>query len=504
MPVTFSLAQLEADSRPLAPRELSVELEARGVRGALAGETDGPLVEALSLHGLVMAFHLAFTRHRPLVLSPDSVWLCVAQGLARHVELHAEELRSRLVAHAGKLALEVRHDALSAEPSSVQEWASAVDGLTQAVRHHLGPRADLFGCDFSTTSRASRTASQIALLGAMQRYFEYRVASLCGIPEVTLEGTVGDWADLRRRARVLGEFDLGWWSAALEPVLAKLEETAAGRPDLDFWRSAYKRESASGGEAVSGWVNALFPYLREGLADPNPWFSGGDALCGLELPKLKDFPAGLTSAPFAWRRLDGERPMRLVAGFLGVSRKGEAVAPAIGWAVAPDAPPRLFRALDRGDGLIEMTPRDAATLGSLESLSRELASEGHRRICLSLSWCQRLTSLDGLAGVGALEELGVLGCDHLERVDALSGAPGIRVLSVAQCPGPIDLTPLSAMSGLVRLSLAHNPAITGLGALASLDRLEQLDLFGEGIPPEVAGRHLGHEAVARVQAALRR
>lgn len=50
-------------------------------------------------HALIEAVHTAFAEHYPLVLPPDDVWLCLAQGFAQHVEANAEALRSRFVRH---------------------------------------------------------------------------------------------------------------------------------------------------------------------------------------------------------------------------------------------------------------------------------------------------------------------------------------------------------------------------------------------------------------------
>jgi hypothetical protein len=52
-------------------------------------------------HPLIEAVHTAFAEHYPLTLSPDDVWLCLAQGFALHVEANAEGLRSRFVRHQG-------------------------------------------------------------------------------------------------------------------------------------------------------------------------------------------------------------------------------------------------------------------------------------------------------------------------------------------------------------------------------------------------------------------
>src|SRR5688500_17439429 len=57
--------------------------------------SDERLVWCKDTHPLAQAAHDAFYRHYPLVLRPDDVWFCIAQGFARHVSLNAEALRDR-------------------------------------------------------------------------------------------------------------------------------------------------------------------------------------------------------------------------------------------------------------------------------------------------------------------------------------------------------------------------------------------------------------------------
>ena len=58
-------------------------------------------------HPLVDAVHVAFSQHRPLTLSPDAIWLVIAQGFSHHISENAESLRPRLVRHEGRRDLEV-------------------------------------------------------------------------------------------------------------------------------------------------------------------------------------------------------------------------------------------------------------------------------------------------------------------------------------------------------------------------------------------------------------
>jgi hypothetical protein len=68
------------------------------------------VVRQPGFHPLVAAADLAYRGHFPLVLSPDVIWLTVAQGFARHVANNADRLRARIVPHEGRLALGVRRD----------------------------------------------------------------------------------------------------------------------------------------------------------------------------------------------------------------------------------------------------------------------------------------------------------------------------------------------------------------------------------------------------------
>ena len=70
----------------------------------------GRLLADVSFHPVVAAVHRAFMDHRPLCLSPDTIWLMIIQGVANHINAHAEELRPRIVSHQGKVTIQVRRD----------------------------------------------------------------------------------------------------------------------------------------------------------------------------------------------------------------------------------------------------------------------------------------------------------------------------------------------------------------------------------------------------------
>ncbi len=345
--ITFPVSDVTPAERRLRPCTLEGSLAARSLRAFEAAACNQPhLVEAPCIHGFVAAVHVSFDRHHPLILSPDDVWLCLAQGFATHVGEHAEALRSRLVRHQGKAKISVRRDQF-VRGSPANDWPGVFSELSDRIVEHVGKKRDLIVADFSTTGPVERAASEVVLFDALKSYFDYSLVTSCGIPQVTLLGTIEDWRSIRRRAEVLAEFDLADWIGALLPVLDEIVKSAEGKVDRAFWQSFYKLQSGSGGPYVNGWINALFPYIMTHAGAPQPnrhaarWAAGMSAEFGGGAATV-DFSLGLAFAPFEWKYFEEKIPMMFAGGFAGVSQDAAtgAVRPAIGWAIsdAQDGP----------------------------------------------------------------------------------------------------------------------------------------------------------------------
>lgn len=65
------------------------------------------LEDTLNLHSLVNTVHQAFAEHRPLMITPDAIWMAIAQGFAQHINNNAERLRYQFVSHSSKRELKV-------------------------------------------------------------------------------------------------------------------------------------------------------------------------------------------------------------------------------------------------------------------------------------------------------------------------------------------------------------------------------------------------------------
>jgi hypothetical protein len=315
----------------------------------------GQLLALGQEHPVMCALYLAFSDHRPLCLSPDMIWLLICQGFAQHVNAEPESFRKQIVQHDGKVVIEVVRDEFI-KGSLENRWDGVIDELCLRVREHIGSAHDQFVSDFSTTGSKERIASKIVLLDAVKSYFDYELHSLCGIPSITLEGTVEDWQLLADKVEAFAVFNLEWWLAALRPILQEFIAAVRGMIRQSFWESIYKFQSVSGGGAITGWIATFFPYFKDehGYATvKNPWIGqGGKALSRLTKgqwgdskmnlfgPSPADFPSSFARAPFVWNYFEQRFNMELLGGFVGVAQDEATLAlrPEIGWVIRESVP----------------------------------------------------------------------------------------------------------------------------------------------------------------------
>jgi len=304
---------------------------------------------------LIDAVGIAFSQHRPLTLSPDCIWLVIEQGFAHHVIENAETLRHRLVRHDGsrEITSNISELSLAAFEGAIADISAQIREASDPVLH------ETLICDFSTTTPAIRTASEIALMDCYSSYFTYAMNCVCGIPKITVTGSVEDWQRIRERVEVLETYRLRWWVRRLRPILDEFIRTVEGTPNLQFWQAIYKPKEAYATTTVTGWIADLFPYLgnspgrrrnhvfkyeREDWAIPvehgvnSVVFGEPGAGRGAG---IDSFPFGLASVPVKLLlRNEAKGSFDLVGGFLAVEQdaKSLSLSPLIGWCVAERAP----------------------------------------------------------------------------------------------------------------------------------------------------------------------
>ncbi|KAJ9059119.1 hypothetical protein DSO57_1005918 [Entomophthora muscae] len=295
------------------------------------------LPRELAMNGLLEAVHLAYSQHHGLTLSPEKMFITILQGVAIHINQNPEKHRAALgIKHDGKVQLGIRYDNMTLG-STENNWPLVFNTFKRMLGGFLPE--DIFSQlekPFTTSTDLSVVVTSITIMDSFKAYFEYILSTLCGIPEVTLQGTPEDWIDLKNRAQNLLQRleGLDKWEATLVPVLDQFISASQGKPDVEFWKSIYKLRGISGFPDVSGWINAFFPYLQF----PNKFHINTCAHGSLvDCPKysLSFYPVGFTRTPFKWNYYNSTFDMEILAGLVGVEKNDTTnhVQPALGWAV---------------------------------------------------------------------------------------------------------------------------------------------------------------------------
>ncbi|EOD38715.1 hypothetical protein EMIHUDRAFT_251675 [Emiliania huxleyi CCMP1516] len=124
-------------------------------------------------------------------------------------------------------------------------------------------------------------------MAAMENYFSFGCRTMCGIPSITLTGTLEDWQRSHR---------------------------GGGSGSHSF---------------ISGWISILYPYLANGQANIlRPW-----AEMFFHGPESSDFPATISSVPCDWEYFGTQYDLHFHAGIIGFTQDSDtgSLESVLGW-----------------------------------------------------------------------------------------------------------------------------------------------------------------------------
>jgi hypothetical protein len=291
-----------------------------------------------SEHGFVWAVFHAYSYHHHLTIRPEDVWFSILTQLSLFINAHAEDLRSLFVAHEGQKELTVTglgtientdFGALALHMTKLIE-ENVVD---EELRAWIMP-------DFTTTTESDNVVAAILMMGALQKYFSYKMMLLCGIPSVTLLGEKKDWTALVKKLDKLQELgdEPARFAQLLRPVLNHFVASFESPESLsvrDFWSKCADKESmGSGPSYLSGWIsvfcfwdeNGKMIYDESIYAKTTPEFEKRNTEMGLDdalsrRVDIDDIPSGFSSVPVTVDDNGVTHHTTMLAGLIGIQAK---------------------------------------------------------------------------------------------------------------------------------------------------------------------------------------
>lgn len=226
-------------------------------------------------NGIMGAIQTAYSKHIPLILRPDDIWIAICVIFGNYVSNNSEEMRNCFVEHSGRKELRVYVNGPPLEFVTENMMHGFIGEFEKEIRKNVTDGiTEWMKPTFSTTTFRDQLVSNVVLMGTLKEYFSYNMMICCGFSEITLEGTKEDWINLVEKARYLYSFnqkDLTNWADLLIPVLEEFAKAYEGKVDEDFWQRACTNQTyGSGAEIFRGWFLVFSPFDDKGKYLLNP------------------------------------------------------------------------------------------------------------------------------------------------------------------------------------------------------------------------------------------
>ena len=220
--------------------------------------------------GFVSAATTAYGHHANLVIRPDDIWITILSQFAFYVNARAEQLRYKFVSHEGQKDLVVTVFGYTVYDAPYDEMtAQFLDKISENINDPS--LREWFLPGFTTTTKTDEVVAAATAMCTFQEYFTYTFSIACGIPYVTLEGSVEDWELLQSKVERLLEFDLEGeieeWVDLLRIVMANFVESSknGSKNNLEFWDNIlYENTMGYGTPLLSGWITVFSFFGEEG------------------------------------------------------------------------------------------------------------------------------------------------------------------------------------------------------------------------------------------------
>ena len=215
--------------------------------------------------GLIGTVIKAYNQHHNLILRPDDIWLTILSQFNLYVNANSETLRDKFVDFQGKKELKIVLNGTLKSGDTAQLFQFIIQELGNLIDTNIKSSIrDLILPNFSTTTTTDTISAGITMISVFKNYFDYKCILSCGIPNVTLLGTVDDWILLLNKTKQLSNYNF----QSVDILIPILEQfiTVFNDPNIEFWSHICDyRSFGSGPSYISGWITAFCAYDEKGI-----------------------------------------------------------------------------------------------------------------------------------------------------------------------------------------------------------------------------------------------
>lgn len=227
---------------------------------------------------ILTGLYNAYTHHCPLKFTPDDFWLLILQEVSYYINSNSEQLRSKLVTIEGKKEIKAYAPVYLKKEMTQSHYRDCIRQVVRKMPKYIKDKklVQTLTPQFTTSNENNLTVKELCVMSSFKEYFNYRfICYGCGIPSITLTGTVKDYENILNNLNELIKLDPNL--EKIKPIMQKILDTKKGNIDKEFWKNMIKKDisydeivaSASivgrkKEDSMSGWILQFINYDNEG------------------------------------------------------------------------------------------------------------------------------------------------------------------------------------------------------------------------------------------------
>ena len=201
-----------------------------------------------------------YNDHHNLVIRPDDIWIAILTQFSLYINANAEEFRDHFVNLKKKKELSIALPDYSSYNLFVKLMSKEIHKnlIDKEMKSWILP-------NFTTTTPDDVISCGVLFMATVKKYLDYSASMCCGIPWITLEGSVKDWEDILKRIEKLKSYKLDKWFNMLKPILEEFINAKKDKINLEFWqRICHYEAGGSGPGFMSGWRTSFCVFGQMG------------------------------------------------------------------------------------------------------------------------------------------------------------------------------------------------------------------------------------------------
>jgi hypothetical protein len=217
--------------------------------------------------GIFELMELGWSRHFPIAISPDFIWLLIIQSASIHITQNEKIYRDKFFVNFKKKIK------LTLEFEGKPDWSQIPGMFAEEIQNKIKiPNfVDLLNQNFSTTTSTHQIMYKLITMFSIKSYFKYEViVSLCGIKSVRLYGNAEDWKTLADSAKELATIlNLKDWYGNMKLIFDEIIQTLDGNVNTLFWKVMYRVEHVPWESGMTttallnGWLKIFYLYQSD-------------------------------------------------------------------------------------------------------------------------------------------------------------------------------------------------------------------------------------------------